>query len=88
MSAVRTTVRLEDGLLEQAKREAARRGETLTALIEEGLRLVLIRGQKPAKRRRVMIPVSNTGGGLLPGIDLDNSAALLDLMEPPGEEHA
>jgi hypothetical protein len=88
MSAVRTTVRLEDGLLDQAKREAARRGETLTALIEEGLRLVLIRGQKSGKRRRVVIPVSNTGGGLLPGIDLNNSAALLDLMEPPGEEHA
>jgi hypothetical protein len=85
MGAVRTTVRLEDGLLEQAKREAARRGETLTALIEEGLRLVLIRGQRPAKRRRVLIPVSSTGGGLLPGIDLNNSAELLEIMEGRGE---
>jgi hypothetical protein len=85
---MRTTIRLNDALLDQAKREAARRGETLTALIEEGLRLALIRAQKPAKRRRVEIPTSNTSGGLLPGVDLNDSAALLDLMGPPGEEHA
>ena len=85
---MRTTVRLEDGLLEQARREAARRGETLTALIEEGLRLVLIRGQKTARRSRVEIPVSTTGGGLLPGIDLNNSAALLEIMEGRGESKA
>jgi len=38
---MRTTVRLEDGLLEQAKREARRRGQTLTSLIDQGLRLAL-----------------------------------------------
>ena len=77
----RTTVRLNDGLLEQAKRVAEQRGETLTALIEEGLRIVVAQAQKPQRRRRVKIPVSTCGGGLRPGIDLNNSAALLDLME-------
>lgn len=38
---MRTTVRLEESLMSQARREAARRGITLTALIEQGLRLVL-----------------------------------------------
>jgi hypothetical protein len=38
---MRTTVRLEDGLLKQAKREAERRATTLTALIEQGLRLAI-----------------------------------------------
>jgi len=39
--AVGTTVRLEESLLEQARAEAARRNKTLTAAIEEGLRLAL-----------------------------------------------
>lgn len=79
----RTTVRLEDRLLEQAKRVAEQRGETLTALIDEGLRIVVANSQKPRRRRHVKIPVSTRGGGLLPGIDLNNSAALLDLMDEP-----
>lgn len=76
----RTTIRLEDDLLRKAKREAQRRGTTFTALVAEGLRNVLARRESP-RRRRVKIPVSTRGGGLRPGVDLNNSAALLDLME-------
>lgn len=78
---MRTTVRLDDALLEQAKREAARRGETLTALIEKGLRLVLAQSRPARGRRRVVLPVCRAGGGVLPGVDLNDSAALLDLLE-------
>jgi len=73
-----TTVELDDALLEQARREAAARGESLTALIEQGLQLVLSQS-KP--RRKVDLPVSREGGGVRPGIDLSNNAALLDIME-------
>lgn len=78
---MRTTVRLNDALLRQAKQEAERRGETVTALIEKGLRLVLAGPQSPARRRRVSLPVSSASGGLLPGVDLDDSARLLDRLE-------
>ena len=78
---MRTTVRLDDALLDRAKREAQRRGETLTSLIERGLRLVLARPQKRGERRRVEIPVCRAGGGTRPGVDLDDSAALLDIVE-------
>lgn len=78
---MRTTVRLDDALLERAKREAARRGETLTALIERGLRLVLANPGERPKRRHVEIPVCREGGGTLPGVDLDDNAALLDIIE-------
>lgn len=74
-------MRLDDALLEQAKREAVRRHETLTALIEQGLRLVLAQSGSPLRRRRVTLPVCRAGGGTLPGIDLNNSAELLDIME-------
>lgn len=80
----RTTVRLDDALLDQAKREANRRGGTVTALIEEGLRLVLSAEKPRSKQPRVKLPVCRQGGGTLPGVDLSNSAALLDIMEGRG----
>ena len=78
---MRTTVRLNDALLEQAKREAARQGETLTALMEQGLRLALAQSQPTRRRGRVKLPVCKVGGGVLPGVDLNDSATLLDIME-------
>jgi hypothetical protein len=78
---MRTTVRLEDALINQAKREAERRGETLTALIEQGLRLVLAHSRTRRQREAVKLPVSEAGGGVLPGVDLNDSASLLDIME-------
>jgi len=78
---MRTTVRLPDPLLAQARREARRRGHTLTSLLEEGLRLALARSRPARLPPRVRLPVCRAGGGTLPGVDLDDSAALLDLME-------
>ncbi len=78
---MRTTVRLDDRLLDQARREADRRGVTLTSLVEKGLRLVLARSHAAAARPRVDLPACREGGGTLPGVDLDDSAALLDIAE-------
>ena len=78
---MRTTVRLEDALLERARKEADRRGITLTALIEEGLRLAMRGPMRSSARVQVELPVSPARGGTLPGIDLDNSASLLDRMD-------
>jgi hypothetical protein len=78
---MRTTVRLDDGLLDQARREAARRKTTLTSLIEQGLRLVLARKPEDGGRRRVRLPLCREGGGTLPGVDLVDSADLLDRMD-------
>jgi len=78
---MRTTLRLDDALLARAKREAARRGETLASLVERGLRLALAAPQPHPMQHRVEIPVSREGGGTLPGVHLDDSAALLDLVE-------
>jgi len=75
----RTTVRLPDELLRRAKRSAAGQGRTLTALIEEGLRLVLDERPKPSERERVSLPVSSATGGVMPGIDINNSAALQEM---------
>jgi len=78
---MRTTVRLDDALLEQARREAARRRKTLTALIEQGLRQILAQSRRPRRKKRISLPISRNGGGTLPGVDLNNNSALLDVME-------
>jgi hypothetical protein len=78
---MRTTVRLDDALLEQAKREAADRHQSLTALIEQGLRLILAQSRSPQPhRKRVVLPRSGSGG-VLAGVELYDNAALLDAME-------
>ena len=73
-------MRLDENLIQQAKAEAARRGKTLTSLIEEGLRLVLVQSTRPLPASKVRLPICKQGGGTLPGVDLDDSASLLDLM--------
>jgi Ribbon-helix-helix protein, copG family len=78
---MRTTVRLDEPLLARAQQEARRRGVTLTALIEEGLRLVLRRPLRRVDRPVVVLPECRASGGTLPGIDLDDSASLLDHLD-------
>ena len=80
---MRTTIQIDDDLLADAKRFAAETDRTLTALVEDALREVLARKKEPAKRR-FSLPTINASG-LRPGVDLNNSAALLDLMESPNE---
>jgi hypothetical protein len=76
---MRTTVRVDDELLREAKQLAARTGRTLTAVIEDALRETFSRQHGPAERT-VELPTFR-GGGLQPGVDLDDSAALLELMD-------
>ena len=78
---MRTTVRLDEALLSRARAEAARRKTTLTSLIEQGLELVLRRPMKRSEHRTVALPECRAGGGTLPGIDLNDSAALLDRLD-------
>lgn len=79
---MRTTIRLEDSLLRRAKKLAAGQGKSLTALIEEALRTLLAHSSNRANtRHKVTLPVSQSRGGPLPGIDLDDSRGLYDLMD-------
>jgi len=78
---MRTTVRLDEALLARAREEAAKRKTTLTSLIEQGLELVLRRPLRRAERRPVPLPECQAGGGTLPGVDLNDSASLLDRMD-------
>jgi hypothetical protein len=77
---MRTTIRIDDELLKEAKAIAAASDRTLAELVEDALRESLARRRATSGRARVKLPTFK-GDGLQPGVDLNDSAALLDLME-------
>ncbi len=80
LSCMRTTVRIDDDLLRDVKQYAAEEGMTLTAVLRQALRELLGRHRALKDRERVTLPTFS-GDGLQPGVDLDDAAALLELME-------
>jgi len=76
---MRTTIRLDDDLLAEAKSLAARTRRSLNAVIEDALREMLARREQRA--RTAVRLTTFRGNGLRPGVDLDDSAALYDLMD-------
>jgi len=83
---MRTTIRVDEQLLKDAKLLALRSGKSLTAIIEDALRESLSRQHGSGQREPVHL-VTFSGQGLLPGVDLDDSAALVDVMDSPDDPH-
>lgn len=77
---MRTTIQVDDQVLRQIKKIAAASGKTLGSVIEEALREKLSRRRESVDDRPVELPLFE-GGGLQPGVDLDDSSVLLDRME-------
>jgi hypothetical protein len=77
---MRTTVRFDEQLIIQAKKLAAERGTTLTALLEDALRETLARRKPPQRRSKLRLTTFGRGG-VQPHVDLDDTAALFDRME-------
>ena len=71
---------LDERLLAEAKKHAAETGRTLIAVLEDTLRETSRAVRRGAKESPY---VSKTvkGDGVRPGVDLDDTAALLDLMD-------
>lgn len=80
---MRTTVRLDDDLLREAKSYAAATNRTLTRLIEDALREALARRDRSARHPPPRLRTFR-GSGLQPGVNLDSGAAVLDLMDGIG----
>lgn len=77
---MRTTIRIDDELLAEAKARAASSGRTLNSLVEDALREALARRPAAGVQHPIELPTFG-GSQLRPGVDLDDSAALLDLMK-------
>ena len=77
---MRTTIRLDDQLLEKAKQYALSHGTTFTAIVEDALREKLM--NRPVYKKKTIIKLKTVkGNGINTGIDLDDTASLIDMME-------
>lgn len=82
---MRTTLTIADDLLAEYKKVAAQTHRTLSYVIQDALRETLERRRRSAGRGVVRLPVIG-GGGLQPGVDLDDNARTRELLE--GERDA
>ena len=73
---MKTTLNISDVTWRELKREAARRGETMSDLVEAALRLFL---RKPEQHKEFPpLPSFETGGSR---VDVSNREALYDIMD-------
>ena len=73
---MKTTLNIEDSVIQELKREAARRGCTMSELVETALRLLL-----QSRKRKVVpppLPTFESGGAL---VDIADREALYHAME-------
>lgn len=77
---MKTTLDLDDELIIRAKAVAAREGRSLTALIEEGLRLRL-RRPAASKVAEPKVAVYAGRGGLKRGIDPTSNRSMRDAAD-------
>ena len=77
---VRTTINIQDQALELCKRKAAETGRPLGDVVSAAILEAYTGRPASRKRSRFDLPVGGEGG-LMPGVDLDNSTTLEDIME-------
>ena len=75
---MKTTLDIDDELLVKAKALSARERKSLTALIEEGLRLRLRARRQSGPRSRPLLPVYEGKGGIAKGIDPTSNRSMLE----------
>ncbi len=79
---MKTTLNINDAVMREVKREAARRGCTMGALIENALRLFL----KEAKKPPAKLPPLPTFHGGRELVDVSNREALYNVLNEEKDE--
>jgi hypothetical protein len=78
---MKTTLDIDDELLVKAKVVSARERKSLTALIEEGLRLRLRKRSSGTTAPHLPLPIYRGKGGLARGIDPTSNRSMLDAAD-------
>lgn len=84
---MQTTLRFDEALMRQIKKEAAHQGVSLTRYIESALREQLRRSRQPRQRgpEKIRLPISRAKGGLATGVrDLKQAVAIANEDEANG----
>lgn len=74
---MRTTLSIDDNLLERAKKRAREQGITLGRYVDEALREHLTAAPHDEEIRLTVVE----GGGVRPGVDLTSNRAIYDLLD-------
>lgn len=77
---MRTTIRLNEELLQQAKQHALATQRTLTQLIQDALVSLLEREIRTESPRKIVLPTVR-GDGTYPGININCNRSLRDQMD-------
>ncbi len=75
---MKTTLNIDDTVMNRLRREAARQGKTMSELVEAALRLLLQPGDRKSKPKLRPLPRFRSGGHL---VDIADRDALYDAME-------
>ncbi len=78
---MRTTISIDDSLLEKAKEVALSRSCTLSEVVSDALREVIAAKPKFTGRAKAQPLLTFRGAGLRPGVDLNSTESLLEVME-------
>ncbi len=80
VSHMKTTLNVDDSVMQRLREEAARRGTTMSALVEAGLRRILAPRVPPVNLRDSLppLPTWDSGGHL---VNIDDREALYRKME-------
>lgn len=80
---MRTTVSIDDALLERAKKRAGEHGQTLGQYVEDAVRRDLV--APPQARSAPTLPTFTRGTGMRPGLDPSSNRALYDALDASGD---
>jgi len=75
---MRTTISIDDHVLEDLKRRAAQGGTTVSRLIEDSVRLSLAKPPHPPRAPESFELVTYGRGGRFTHLDVDRTSALLE----------
>lgn len=76
---MRTTLDLDDALYTQVKVLAAQHNRTITSVVEDALRRLVL--EHSHSRMPVNLPRSKESGWVRPGVDIDDASAVRDFLD-------
>lgn len=79
---MKTTLNIDDNVMQRLREEAARQGRTMSELVEAGLRRVLDEPEPNAERVAEPLPQWRSGGAF---VDLADREALYERMDRRNE---
>lgn len=75
---MKTTLNIDDTVMNRLRREAARQGKTMSELVEAALRVLFHSAQEPKKKKLRPLPKFHGGGCL---IDVSNREELYSILD-------